>query len=556
MATGTDGVLWVATYSGLGSYSNATWTVYDTLNTPFEVENISALDVDDSNHVWVATLDDNAAGGFAAGIFMFDGQNWISFPGAIYPGSQITLIHCAENNQVFFGSRTSISNGWYSLGLSVYDGSTWIKYDSLNSDLNNYEINSIASDTIGNVFIGTQGDYVFVFSNGVFQKLEIKNCEIPSNVVTAVSISGDKIYTSSVSNLVQWNQEFLSYFNGLQWFQMKTIDASCNFIEFVNDSVAFAGYGYELHRLEGSVDSILNTPPALGSFNDIAIDQSGNLWFATSNGVGKYNAGNWTLYNTGNSGLPDDYVYNIVSSGNNIWVSTLSGIAFFDNTSWTVYDTSNSPLLPGYTFQMCLSDSTLYLGPFSQSGWPIVYLGIQKIDLVNNIPVSWNLIDTSNSNLPTNKTTVIKANQNEIWVGTTEGVIRLDTAIIYSTYNSPLLHNNIYDITFSNNGGKWFATDRYISICHSDSLFNLITRPEKLNFSIYPNPANSIIKIEGKFNAINSAVDIFTMKGVFVRREMIKPDNEVNAKSIVPGNYIFRISSGNITESHIVTIIN
>ncbi len=557
MAMGSDSILWVATQNGLGKYSNATWTVYDTLNTPFTVQNISALDVDNNNHVWVATLDDNAAGSFAAAIYMFDGINWNTFPSAIYPGDQINVIHCGKNNQVFFASRTSSANGWFSLGLSLFDGSIWQRFDNLNSGFTNYEVNSICSDSAGKVFIGTKGNYIFTFSNGVFQEHEIKNCDVPSNIVYAIAVSGEKKYTSSKSSLVQWDQEFLSYFDGQQWFQLDTIDASCNFIEFVNDSIAYAGYGSQLHKLQGLSDSILVTPPSLGTFKDLAIDVAGNFWFATTNGVAKYSAGNWTIYNTSNSGIPDDYVGNIVSSGNNIWVSTLSGLGFFDNSIWTVYDTTNSSLLPGYIFQMCIVDSSIYLGPFSQNVWPIQYLGIQKIELINNIPANWSLIDTSNSDLLSNNVTVIKSNGNQIWIGTQEGVSRLDTTLNFTTYNSPLLNNNIHDITFSADGKKYFANDRYVSIVQSDSLVNEIYTPRLSTLMLYPNPATNIVNVKCTSEIKKRLVTIFTIEGVFVKEEAIENNSVINTKSLKPGLYIFHVSfeDGTTIRNSIITII-
>ena len=42
--------------------------------------------------------------------------------------------------------------------------------------------------------------------------------------------------------------------------------------------------------------------------NSIAIDGSGNKWIGTWNGLAKFDGTNWTVYNTSNSGLPENII--------------------------------------------------------------------------------------------------------------------------------------------------------------------------------------------------------------------------------------------------------
>ena len=63
-------------------------------------------------------------------------------------------------------------------------------------------------------------------------------------------------------------------------------------------------------------------------------------------GLAKFDGTNWTVYNTSNSGLPDNmgsYSLAIDGSGNK-WIGTHVGLAKFDGTNWTVYNNSNSGL--------------------------------------------------------------------------------------------------------------------------------------------------------------------------------------------------------------------
>ncbi len=63
-------------------------------------------------------------------------------------------------------------------------------------------------------------------------------------------------------------------------------------------------------------------------------------------GLAKFDGVNWTVYNTSNSGLPDNGVRAIAIDGQgNKWIGTYGGgLAKFDGVNWTVYKTSNSGL--------------------------------------------------------------------------------------------------------------------------------------------------------------------------------------------------------------------
>ena len=65
--------------------------------------------------------------------------------------------------------------------------------------------------------------------------------------------------------------------------------------------------------------------------NAIAIDGQGNKWIGTNGGgLVKFDGVNWTVYNTWNSGLPDNNVRSIVIDRlGNKWIGTNGGLAVF-----------------------------------------------------------------------------------------------------------------------------------------------------------------------------------------------------------------------------------
>ena len=82
----------------------------------------------------------------------------------------------------------------------------------------------------------------------------------------------------------------------------------------------------------------------------LAIDDQGIIWVGTGRwwahaggGLARFDGTNWTVYNTSNSGLPDnDHVNVCIDAQGNIWSGTEVGLSRFDGVKWTVYRTGNS----------------------------------------------------------------------------------------------------------------------------------------------------------------------------------------------------------------------
>jgi hypothetical protein len=64
-----------------------------------------------------------------------------------------------------------------------------------------------------------------------------------------------------------------------------------------------------------------------------------SVWFATSNGVSKYEDGSWRTYGT-SDGLPSNEVNAVaVDPYNRVWVATAGGVAYLEEQSWVIYNT-------------------------------------------------------------------------------------------------------------------------------------------------------------------------------------------------------------------------
>jgi len=185
---------------------------------------------------------------------------------------------------------------------------------------------------------------------------------------------------------------------------------------------------------------------------DIAQDAQGNKWFGVSfAGVRMFDGTTWTSYTTGNSGLPNNEVISVGIDGlGNKWFGTYgSGVAKFDGTNWTVYNTGNSGLVNNYV-QHITHDAlgNIWL---ATSGGVSVFNG-----------TTWTNYTTGNSGLTDNEVTSITVDaQGNKWIGTSMGgMCKFDGATWtnYTYSNTNLSSLGITTTVIDAAGRKWFGT--------------------------------------------------------------------------------------------------
>ncbi|OFX38892.1 MAG: hypothetical protein A2X08_02680 [Bacteroidetes bacterium GWA2_32_17] len=363
--------------------------------------------------------------------------------------------------------------------------------------------------------------------------------------------------------------------------------------------------------------------------SDIAIDTAGNKWFATYQGIVKFDGTNWTTYNQANSGLPHDVCYAIeVDKNNNLWIGTAggnlakfdgvnwtyyspysyvtdikisenndiwfcgweSGVAKYDGTIFTWYNTSNSPLLSNIVFVQIENDSTVWFSPYqhgiqklesgnwtsfnsTNSGLPTdtgvgviyidklskeKYIGSNSNGLIIYDDINWNIYNTSNSLIPSNKIwDAIITSDSSLWLGG-DKLIRYKNNLwtYYDTSNSPI-NSGAYNLIEDNNFDIWMATSGvtiyklHLSTGLKDNISPIIQV-----FS-YPNPFSvetSIVCDQSKI----VEVSIFDLTGKKTRT--IKGNNSYQLKitrdGLKSGFYLAKVQIKNNLQYDVKLIIN
>lgn len=352
------------------------------------------------------------------------------------------------------------------------------------------------SDREGNLWIGTNGDGIYKFTNSAFVKLDKRHGLLNDNITTILKDRHGKYWYGS-------NGDGVFQFDGENVVNYSTKNGLPN--NYVTSSVLdnkgeiwFGTRGGGLVNYDGNTfKNYLNTDGLVhNNIRKIYYSEQGDLWIATINGVSKWDGEVFENFSTEN-GLLDNVVWNILERDGLIYFVTRKGInvfedgelrsfyedeAVFNKRINTIRFSIKGELLVGYSgygFRLINLDSNTHTWISTEDGLVSniihdieqieneVFLvtterGIDLLTLRNNKLVSINHMANRNSGLglaKTNPGALFRDNEH-IWIGTQSGVycynygldnkIKVPPIIYLSTIN--LLNDE--NIEINNNDNK------------------------------------------------------------------------------------------------------
>ncbi len=189
--------------------------------------------------------------------------------------------------------------------------------------------------------------------------------------------------------------------------------------------------------------------------NDILQDSNGNVWFATNNGLCKYNSNdsNFTQYRTEkNKTLLSNQVLSLFEDeGGVIWMGSMNGINYW-NAATRAFKHISSATSPHMQNDDILSFSEAQNGDFfigSLEG------GISKYDSNKNKITPYYLYADKTSPEPKAISSLLLAKENTLWVGTYDaGIFKKDlntgSVVNFNTKNTQKLNNPISSDAITN----------------------------------------------------------------------------------------------------------
>jgi len=322
-----------------------------------------------------------------------------------------------------------------------------------------------------------------------------------------------------------------------------------------------------------------------GSVKSIAIDNSGNKWIGTVNGLVKYDNTNWTVYNTSNSAIANNDIESVGvdTITNNIWVASFDSGALkyylskFDGTNWTNYTVhdsivnikcitidKNSNVWIGSDVGSFLNDRG-GLFKFDGSTWTRYFVGnsglpnndvydvaIDKNDtkwigIVGDYPtkfdgVNWSVYGVGQGCSMKGVNSIDIEFTDDIWWGSTSSIAKYDGAnwTELTPSNSGLPYAFVKDITVDKNGNKWVAMQpvgsgypQYGVIVYKEGGVVLGEKDASASLGmaikVYPNPSKREITVEinPKFKILNPKIVIYDIAG-----KKIKEVSDIKTKEV------------------------
>ncbi len=322
-------------------------------------------------------------------------KEWINLTN----GDMVTSILEGGNNILWIGTDG---------GLVKFNKETEeiIHYNRANANLPGNHIRAMATDSSGSLWIGTQYSGVGKFDGNTWQTFNTLNSNLPHNQWN-ISINLDakgNIYFGSL-----W---FFSKYDGNIWRIFKTgnpvlSNLAIHDIKFDKNDIGWIGASWGLGKFEnGNLTEKFNnfTQPIL----TVEIDSDNNIWLGTDgNGIYKFNGQNFTVFDTTNSEIPDNIIYDMeFDKEGNLWISTASGIAVYKDNSWQIYNSGNSNL-PKNDFVMCIKIDKNNIKWFGTK-----QNGLYKFDNKN-----WKRFDLSNSIITNYIYDIAVDKKNNIYLG-------------------------------------------------------------------------------------------------------------------------------------------
>lgn len=416
-------------------------------------------------------------------------------------------------------------------GLNRYNGNDIkvFKYneDDKNSIISSY-ITTLGEDNKGNLWVGTDEG----LSKINLSTYSIKNYRYNKNnkpyyaILTIYVDNNGKVYMGNNDGVYIYNEKE-DCFDKILGVEDNLSDKNIYSINKDSQGNLWIGTNKGINVLDAKTNKVSQytigdiSTKQWGKISSIVFDENNNLWVGTSeNGLKKIDlkhnkVKSFTMEENNPNKLQSNVVRSILEdSYNNIWVATEKGLSkYVGEEKFITYmnkDYDNSTLANNIVFTLIEDDSGLI--------WAGTYTGVSvfdsrnKIQIYKNDPVDknslsnnivmgvyeddegllWigtrdkglNIIDrdtdeithinegTSIYDLNTNAISIITGKGSTIWVGTRNGVNKINKenmSIEKITMEDGLVDNNIKSLLIDSKNNLWIGTPKGLSILDIDS---------------------------------------------------------------------------------------
>ncbi|MFO8145399.1 MAG: hypothetical protein R6T89_06710 [Candidatus Syntrophosphaera sp.] len=578
--------IWLGTeHAGLYHFDGSVFTQYTGFASPYADPTVLDVKCDALGRVWFSTVYYVKELRLLPALICYDGTEFTQ----VNIGGMADYFCAVE--QIAFDGQNVLWLGTSGDGLWRYDGAAWTNYTTSNSGLTHNSVNALDLDPWGRVWVGSSLG-VDCFDGSSWQNFNPDNSTLPSGYVRDIFFDTDGVgWFSTSRTLSRWQ-------NGV-WQVIPTSNSGFSFKYIYNQTQDpngkhwFANHS-GLDWFDGQAWGHVDLPGQNDLLRDLEFDSQGRFWLATQyQGLLCYADGGFTIFNPGNSDIPDVYVNTLeIDSLDRIWMGfPYFGIACLDGTAMTIYNENNSPLPSARVTALEVdSQNRVWVG-LSDSGAMASWLAV----LEGNV---WTIYNSSNSGLPGYYISAIEVRDGVAWIGTNQGLALFDGSSweVWTEDNTGLPSSYVRAIAFDSYGhllacttehglahyaeGEWTVWDtsnsgiagngcRYLYVAPNNqiwigSIYNGVSVfehgaspildpvdvPPSQVLRTWPNPFSDRISFDGWSERGEIRIALFNLRGQKLAQWDLPAGHELTLdlasrglNSLPAGVYLWRVSS-------------
>jgi len=297
-----------------------------------------------------------------------------------------------------------------------------------------------------------------------------------------------------------------------------------------------------------------------GPFSSLAVDKNNNKWIAGGSYLYKIEQNSCVLYTPKNSGLIYNDVTQVSSDKDgNIWVLNMGSyvnligreaeLIKYDGDKWFSYYSGSSPV-----------SSTMKIDN-QGNPWIAWYNVIKKLDMTSNLfseEINVGSMGSSHFHLHAIEgehkfwgTRDVLVN-NADWQKKGFAVYDGSDWKFFTTSNSQLPSDTVYQITIDADGTKWIGTAKGLAAFNENGLATSteIYSDVMNEIELFPNPAYDFINLKMPSGLMNSRIDILTIQGKTIKTfSLNQKQTRMDVSNFPTGVYLIRIHSD---ENHVM----
>ena len=466
-----DGFMWFGTRDGLNQFDGKEFRIFRSKNkdsTTISNNDILDLEVDENGDLWVGTT--NGLNRYNKELKIFQRYYKTTSDSLSLVSNTIREI-LVSGKDVWIGTSN---------GLCVLDQSTGVFHNFIHRPdfiLNN-QIMELSKDNLGNIWIGTNTGLVKVtgYSSGQLQFVEL--ADFKNVFIQSITKKDNKLFV------------------GTKGYGIKVLDLASNKI----------------------IDEIKAPELANNDIRALEVDNDGNLWVGSYNGLNIINNQGNISHLTNDESNPNSLSRNTIKSifldqQGSIWVGTYyGGINYWNDLNFNFKYIEKIPSGAGLSYSVVSAmesyQEDLYIA--TEGGG----ITVRKQDK------TYEYINSNNSELPSNNVKALLRDKETLLIGTFNAGLSfydLSSNSVRKKFNTEnaLPHNSVYGLAKSNNY-YWIGTfggglaRHHLQLSNTD-IFQKTSKPNSLSDDqvrvVFSDKLNGLWV--GTQNGLNYAPDTF-----------------------------------------------